>query len=190
MRKLILCVFSVLSLLVVSTVSAADTKGYFALKGGIFDPNNKTDGLKDFDTGTNFELAYGMKVHQNISLEFGAGYYKAELKEAGDTIKASAVPLTLTALVNIPMGNMGFNIGAGAGYYFTKIEMDLGVVSVSKEKGAVGYQAVAGLDFNLGQAMSIGAEAKYVQVKPDYSDLGGKAEMGGMIYNAVLKFKF
>ncbi|MDI6726353.1 MAG: outer membrane beta-barrel protein, partial [Smithellaceae bacterium] len=98
MKKSLFLVFIVFAFFLSSAAFAADTKGYFALKGGIFDPNDKTDGMKGFDNGTNFEAAYGMKVHPNITLEFGAGYYEA--KEKVLDLTGSAIPLTITALLN------------------------------------------------------------------------------------------
>jgi len=193
MKKSLLLVFVVFAFFLSSAAFAADTKGYFALKGGIFDPNDKTYGMKDFNNGTNFEAAYGMKVHPNITLEFGAGYYRAKDNVWG-LETASAIPLTLTALVNLPLGSViDLNVGAGAGYYFTKFEIE--ALGVSKEVGEVGYQVVGGVDFKIDPAISIGAEAKYVYVNPEYNFTAsgggkGKVEMGGMMYNAVLKFKF
>lgn len=190
----------------------AEGSGYVALKGGIFDPNDEDDGLKDFETGYNAEIAFGYRMNPNVAFEFGIGKYSSDFEESGFIIDvfgnvypaqisftASAIPVTATVKGIAPTGGgvVDLYIGGGLGYYMAKIEADLeisglGSASDSFDEEEVGFHVVGGAEFNVSENIALGLEAKWFTVEPEF-DFDGekeKVEFGGAIFNGILKFSF
>jgi len=195
-KKIVLAVSCLLCLSFVTAVQASDesTKSmYLAVKGGVFLPNSDSSGLKYFDNGYNGEAAFGLRLTDYLGLELGAGYYVTEAKDAapGNTKdKFTTIPLTANAIFTIPLGSaVNLFAGGGAGYYLSTFKPGGG----DKWSGnAFGYQALAGVDFNLGQRFSLGAEYKYLKTKPEFEHSGVKfkAEVGGSMLDAGIKLRF
>ncbi|MBJ6727396.1 outer membrane beta-barrel protein [Geomesophilobacter sediminis] len=202
-----------LCMMIVSVSAAFAESSYLSFKGGVFFPNAETDGLNDFKNGYNFEVAYGVKIHPNLALEVGTGYYESEIKDEFTntyldafgtpytvTPTVSAVPILVTLKVVAPLGPAAeIYAGAGGGYYYTMLEnrvKDLNGATVGTDESysasALGYHFVGGVDFNVSPQLSIGGELKYFNVKPSY-DVSGhsrQVQFGGTTANAVVKVKF
>ncbi|MBI4824001.1 MAG: porin family protein [Nitrospirae bacterium] len=216
MKKVIMAVITIfMAMLVATSVYAQDAKSYVDLKLGAFYPNQKEDGLKDFDIGPNIEADLGYKFNKNLAGEIGIGYIRTTAEFIYDPTTgekeedtASAIPITLTAKGILPLAGDKVELfaGAGLGYYFTKVEAEYVYPpnpvfndSVSKSKGAFGYHVVGGADYNITKTIALGFEVKWFSVKPDYGTVVsaggssldiGKVEGGGVITNLALKYRF
>lgn len=210
MKKILLS----LCLVVASATVSFAGDSYFNLKLGGFFPNNSSPGLTNFRTGYNVEGAVGAKIHPNLAMEFGIGYYESEIKSSftdtfydlasGTTYTAtptvSVLPVTATLKGVIPVGPIELYAGGGGGYYFTwfetKVKDHSGVVvgdlNDTYTSSDFGYHVVAGVDVSISSALALGVEVKRYFVKPEY-DITGRTEkidLGGTVANAVLKLKF
>jgi len=207
MKKVLLAV--VMFVMVFAAVPVFAANSYVALRAGAFSPNSDDQGLKDFDTGYNIEVAYGYKITPYFAVEGGVGRYSAK-REASytygsysstDTMTFSAIPITATAKGVLPLADDKFELygGAGLGYYlaYAKYESKSNVVgytesstsySNSDSASAFGFHVVGGADFNISETIAIGAEAKWISVEPEFS--GSAIKIGGLIFNAGVKFKF
>jgi opacity protein-like surface antigen len=193
MLKRLVVVSCLLCLGFVSAVQAEDEpikKGYLALKGGLFQPNSKDDGLKGFDDGYNAEVALGVRFAKMIGMELGVGYMEAkgDGKAISKDAKVKTIPYTANLILTIPLGSaLNLFAGGGIGYYTTKFSP-----GSSAEFKGIGYQGLGGIDFNLGQGFSIGAEYKYIEAKPEYKNSGitSKVKVGGSALDAGIKLRF
>ncbi len=169
---------------------------YVALRAGAFSPNSDDNGLKDFDTGYNVEVAYGYKIMPNFAVEGGIGKYSSGYEQdqisGKATATASAIPITATAKGVLPLADGKFELygGAGLGLYLSTLETELAGSSESYDTNAFGFHIVGGADYNLSKSIAIGGEAKWISVEPDFGSSGGSGKMGGLVVNAGLKYKF
>ncbi len=182
---------------------------YVSIKGGAFIPNkdggaNDSDGgLVNFDSGYNFEASYGFRFNKYFALETGLGVYLTDTKETVRTSYSATnarivvVPMTVSALVFLPLQKVDFFAGAGFGYYSaayrTETSSAYGNVSTDDTAGAFGYQVLGGIDFNFTPRFAIGGEVKYVQAKPEFTfpmSTNIKVNVGGTIINGGVKFRF
>ncbi len=199
-QKVLLAVVMFVMVFVAVPVFAGS--GYIALRGGAFSPNSDEEGLKDFDTGYNIEVAYGYKINPNFAVEGGIGRYSSEYEETvtiygvdySATATASAIPITVTAkgIIPLPGDKVEFYGGVGIGLYLATSEAEIAGVSMSYDANAFGFHVVGGADFNISDNIAIGGEIKWVSVEPEFDIVGVKYDTpyGGLIFNAGVKYKF
>lgn len=194
-------------LLVAVPTSPAFAELYGGVKGGAFIPNDKYEGLEDFDTGFGIEAFVGYRPNPNFGLEAGVGYYQSEWSETGPgfdgSATASAVPLTLTAKAFVPVSPTArLFVGAGVGAYFSEVEMELSApdfgmrLSDSPTDTAFGYHAVAGAEYLFSPRWGLMAEAKWFRAEPEFTfDFAGeqlatdKIDVGGWLFSVGLLFQ-
>lgn len=197
--------YSLAITLMLASAAQAETP-YAAVKIGAFLPNgrggtqaNQEGGLKNFDSGFNFEGGVGFYVAPYAIFEFGTGYYRAERSDniagTSQNYTLGTIPVTATAKYIISNDPFEFGIGAGAGYYFAAIDWEVANNSGSTHGTALGYHLVGNADYRLSEAVSIGAEIKWISAKPeiDLSLTGAgdkKWEIGGTFLNLAAKFRF
>jgi len=215
MKKIIqiIAVSVCLSIVQSSVTHADDTqplkKMYVEIKGGIFSPNsdgNETSndgGLKEFDSGFNFEGAFGARYNKYFALESGVGVYAADTKETIRTSvsatngKVVVVPITISAIAILPIDIVDLFAGVGFGYYSSTLKFATATTSGNFNQeysaGALGYQLIGGIDINLTQHIAVGAEIKYFEAKPEFDlplNTKVKVNVGGTIINGGFKFRF
>jgi hypothetical protein len=83
-------------------------------------------------------------------------------------------PVLASVRLQIPLGPVAPYVMGGGGYYFNSADLS----GISLDKGEWGAHAGLGLDFNLGMFM-IGAEGRYVWVKPDFGGTVGTVNLNG-----------
>lgn len=207
MKKIVFLGLILLMLLLLTPATYAQGNNYVDIKLGLFQPNDETSGLKDFDTGGNFEVVFGHKFNPNLAIEWGIGYYSSEYSEEGYVcygyycypgkleLTASAIPITVTLKGVAPLSpQVELYGGAGLGLYLATLEADLtvygigSVASASENDSPLGFHIVGGGTFYLSDTMGLGMEIKWFTVEPDFG-LGG-VEYGGRVFNAGLRFKF
>jgi opacity protein-like surface antigen len=196
-----------------------DPAGYLGLKLGYFIPNGDNEGLNGFNKVFAIGVAGGVKMAPWIAIELGGDYYKTKGNDTksllGFSYSADAkvttwsIPLTLKLILPVSKIVQPF-VGGGAGWYFTKVEVDgtgsfLNVDyspdawSYSKSANNIGYHAVAGLDINITPNFALGAEVKWCVAKLEFKDLStlefknitnDKINIGGTTINFVVKGMF
>jgi len=199
--------------MVFAAVPVFAENSYVSLRAGAFSPNSDDNGLKDFDTGYNIEIAYGYKIMPNFAVEGGIGRYSTKREESVSgtsygvdysdsfSVTASVIPITATAKGILPIADGKFELygGAGLGYYLASSEYESKTefegypelstsTSGSDSANAFGFHVVGGADFNISETIAVGGEAKWFSVEPDFG--GGSVKMGGIIFNAGVKYKF
>lgn len=169
------------------------SKGYVALKAGQFKPNTDygttSSGLKNFDPGMNYEIAWGQKTNKYFAFDFGLGYYSVSAK-SGSGAKTSVLDFTVSAIGILPISSVDLFAGLGGGVYSATLKS----TGTDATSGALGYQLLAGADINITKSIAIGGEVKYFQAKPEFKvvQTGEKVKInvGGTTYNGVLKYRF
>jgi opacity protein-like surface antigen len=168
---------------------------YIEFMGGLYAPS------KDFDIeGNDFKLddgfvaqiAFGHYFLPMLALELGGGYFESKAspaRPAGEP-KFQVVPLTATGKVLFPIGPIVEPYGLfGIGAYVTKAEVsgDVGNFEGSTET-AFGYHAGGGVNVNLGPVVFVGAEGRYIWVKPSFG--GDDIKLDGFTVTANLGLRF
>jgi len=189
------------SVAVFSTPASAEF--YFGIKGSAFLPNSSDDGLKDFDTGYGAETFAGYRFMPYFGLEAGAGYYESKWAEnflwVEESIKVSAIPVTLTAKGFLPLGDKArLYAGAGVGMYFAKAKLEASAesegltysVSEEADDSVFGYHAVFGGEFMVSSAVGLQIEGKWFKAEPEFSDISdGKGDIGGIMLSFGVLFQ-
>ncbi|HEU0264509.1 MAG TPA: outer membrane beta-barrel protein [Geobacterales bacterium] len=199
---------------------AEGESSYLSLKGGAFLPNGtgaspdgRDNGLANLNTGYNGELAIGFLPAPYAAIEFATGFFHCEadlaepLANRSVNVTAEGIPMTVTAKAIAHFDHLQLFAGAGAGYYFTILRAKTTNLNPPQQvladeefhASAPGYHLVAGGDIMLGKAVSIGAEYKWFNTRPEYNLRNSvwqptadkvKWQFGGAQANLVLTFHF
>jgi len=167
----------------------------------------------EFDTGFNIEASVGAMLGdlfpeavrgnqhlERISTEIGLGYYHSSFDEKenffGMTSSVEAdldvVPLTLTALYNLPVQGSDFELfgGVGLGLYLATVDAEvrvsdpvLGTFKVSDDDTELklGADFHVGVTYNVSPQLGVLAEFEYDAVSDD---------VGGTFLNVGMKYNF
>jgi opacity protein-like surface antigen len=194
---------------IVAASVPASAQYYAGARGSVFLPNDRVDGLSDFDTGWGLEAFAGLPIGPNFGIEAGVGYCRTEWSDSGEAIKeqsiVSAVPLTLTAKGYVPVGTLGrVYAGAGIGAYFAKAEIEGSwkeegieiAASDSSNDTAFGYHVVFGGEFAINPRLSLDAQVKWFRAEPKFSFFENSADansatvdIGGVLLSLGLLFQ-
>ncbi len=167
----------------------------------------------------NVEVALGYRFFKFFGAELGTGYYTARNAESGNDYykQMQVIPITLNGIFTIPIGSV-VNIfaGVGCGYYMEKAKFgytgsgwgytgsyyypgypiygDYKVTSTPRwnKYNTMGAQALAGIDINLTDSISIGGEYKYMYAPSKFKDDDDNShkQMGGQLFNVGVKFRY
>lgn len=176
-KKLTVVLLTVGLIMGLMNLAQAQPKSGFAAKVGYFMP-----GDEDVEDIWGSDFTFGVDhiwAFQPYGIGIGAEYFSKEEKETafGVTVKAEwrVIPLTATFLYFLP-GREGIYpyIGAGIGYYLTKVEYEVGWMGVplfggSAEESGIGFHAQGGI--TLGK--NLFAEAKYSTADVEGVEAGG-----------------
>ncbi len=161
---------------------------YMAGKLGIFEPNDDASGLAGFGTGAFTGGLVGLRIHPNVALEGEVDYYESGVR--GLDLRAN--PYIFNVRVIYPGGLFEPYLETGVGIYFAELDFDLGGGLVQSDTGVgVGFHLGGGLDFALGEGISLGAEFRWFTAKPDFRGIAGAdPDIGGLIVNLFLSLSF
>lgn len=163
-------------------VPAANAEGnYVVAKGGFYTPDSNS--LDGFDSGFAGEVALGHEFARNFGGEVAAGYFKADRSAISG--KMSAVPVTVTALLKLPLDVVELYAGAGLGAYRTKFEA---AGSASSSDTAFGYHVTAGGRADLSQQLFVGAEFRYLWAKASFDGTDRKLDGYATTINLGIRF--
>lgn len=159
---------------------------YATGKLGVYSPRSHFLTSVDFSKGFDGELALGRYINRYLAGEFGLGYFKTTTKSNQITV----YPLTVTGKGIYPLGGGELYAGAGIGAYFAKFESDTGrTLGVqSNNDTALGWHILTGGTFNVMPNLFVGAEIKYLWVKPSLAPWDSRLD--GMTATANLGVRF
>lgn len=199
MKKAFLCTLAVATVLSLSATAFAQRmqrgggappprhaefgEAYFFGHLGIFEPNDDTDGLEDFDSGYNVDIGLGSRVNENIAIEANLGHYQADGPFNSD---ASVTPLTFGARLILPQPVIEPYAGLGLGFYRTTLDAP----SASGEDSDTnfgGYLSL-GADAWLNPKVALNFEGKYHLVETEY--FGTDVNVGGWTINLGVRVGF
>lgn len=180
--------------------AAEKNPNYVLLKGGIYTPSSSHDvdninagSTTHFDKTTGFsgEIAAGHYFMPMLALEFGAGYF--ERKGSPDALpgetKLKVIPLVATGKALLPLGLIEPYGLFGIGAYVTEFSGKGDTVHIGDStKVTYGLHCGVGLNININDAFFVGAEGKYVWVKPSFG--GQDIKLDGFITTADLGIRF
>ncbi len=184
-------------------MSSSDMSGnasYFVIKGGTFYPAGKlsidnfngpaSSGL-NMQNGLNGELALGQYSDSgSLASELGIGYFESEGSPSGEpgSARLTAVPVYITWKFISSPGGLNPYLALGLGGYYTTLQVRGNTGSVSTQsKVTYGFHGGVGFNINLGSAMFIGVEGRYVWVK----DFGGRQiDLNGITTSINIGFEY
>jgi len=201
---------------VFSESGGSSGNNYFVLKAGVYTPVSSD--LKDLGFGASFngEVAFGHYFNKYFATEIGLGYLQSSGSLSGTyssgsdsysgTIKTDlwVIPVTLALKAVLPLNQFELYALGGAGAYFANGKLDVngsvttggskssGASSVSGSATAFGGFLGCGANFNINNNWYVGAEGKYLWVKPSFSFYGTdlKPDMSGWIVTGNVGYKF
>lgn len=168
----------VAAVLIVQPCFAADNN-YVVVKSGIYSPQARS--MRHFDTGFSGEVAFGHRVNENIAFEGGLGYFNTKrslLRTTSGIFREKdsmdIVPITLSLKVIRPAGKWDIFGMGGIGAYIISEDVKVngsvagwsGKASFDDTSTTYGVHLGAGLHYNISSSLFVGAEGKYVWVKP------------------------
>ncbi|MDD5761903.1 MAG: outer membrane beta-barrel protein [bacterium] len=164
---------------------------YFFAHLGLFDPNNDADGLKGYDSGSNFEVGFGSRVAPMFAFEGAFGAYGSD----SGSREATVVPMTIGARLIIPHPFIEPYVGAGLGLYFSKLKEDpVGTFSgIDDSSSDFGGYLSTGVDMWLNQRVALNFEGKYHFVQPTFQTNAGNdvdVNLSGWTVNLGVRVAF
>jgi len=185
MRRPMVALVAMLSLVSVPAF-AERFDNYATVKLGVFSPRSHFLKGLDFSNGFHGECALGHYFNRYLAGEFGLGYFKTTTENDQITV----VPFTVTGKGILPLGGGELYAGAGIGAYFAKAESDTGrgLGFQSYNDTALGWQILTGGNFNVMPNMFVGAEIKYIWVKPSFASW--ESRLDGMTATANIGVRF
>jgi opacity protein-like surface antigen len=175
MKKMLLCLTALLLL-----AAPAMAQSYYKLSVGYFSPENSA-----LDSTYNIQGAYGKSglFGQPVSVELGLGFAKPDAPR-GDVV---IVPVTLTALYEIPAEVRGFtfNVGGGIGYYFWNGRDGVWDTGSGSD---FGFHLQGGTEYKLSETFGLIGEVRWASA--DDTHRGFKVDLGGTTVNVGFVSRF
>ena len=164
---------------------------YFALKGGVYSPQNNLEILgfdtnKKFDTGFTGEIALGHYFDKFWALELGTGYFETRANTGIPvgpfvfpwSVDLRVVPLTIALKGIIPIGVVELYGIGGIGSYFLWSDVNATLSngsrhSVSDSEELFGSFLGIGVQFNVTPDVFVGLEGRYLwTTSSDFNEVG------------------
>ncbi|MFH1148049.1 MAG: outer membrane beta-barrel protein [Pseudomonadota bacterium] len=136
---------------------------YFFGHFGIFEPNDKREGLSGYDSGAYFDVGIGSNVAANLAIEGTIGVYSAD--GPGDVV---VLPVTVGARVVIPTRTLEPYAGAGVGFYHVDVEQD-SPRRIDDSDLTIGAYGMLGVDAWMTPKIALNIEGKYHWAEPSLS---------------------
>ncbi len=186
--------------------SAADTGLYFNADAGVNwaqDADFKVGGgsvdMKT-DIGFRFSAGVGYNLDKNWGVEFDTGYVWNTIDKVGGTSLSgdssfSHIPFIVNVVYRYPIGaQFETYIGGGAGGVYSILNIDEPGISDDDGDVVFGWQAIAGVRYNISETMSVGVGYKYLGTSEGEFKIGGiKVETDNLnnhAFGAVFNWKF
>ena len=160
------------------------------------------DGIK-WDTGVEFNVAYGMALMGDLALELGIGMSYNAMKERYDDLGQSAnldgelwqVPLMAHLVYEFHLGeSLVLGLSGGAGIQYNSITFDpfAGFPDgASQSSWTFRYEAGLELTWSLSETSALGAYAKYAWAPGIELNDGGEFQTAGnMGFGVIYRLEF
>jgi OOP family OmpA-OmpF porin len=173
--------------------SAADTGLYFNADAGV----NWAD-ADELDIGYRFSAGVGYNINKNWGVEFDTGWISNQFDGGGDS-SYSQLPFMVNVVYRYPLGaKFETYIGGGVGGVYGILDIDGTVAGISADDNdgdvLFGWQAIAGVRYNISETMSVGVGYKYLGTSEGEFKIGGmKVETDNLnnhAFGAVFNWKF
>ncbi len=129
-------------------------------------------------------LAYGFEMMGDVHGEIEVAYRQHEFDDSTAIAEPSFLTAAFNVVGNVPMG--GVTLTGGAGAFFGQYDSD---VSPLGEGTGFGLQLFGGVDFSLGNDVTLGGEFRYMTTVSDISlDLNRDVEYNSMAVMFNAKF--
>lgn len=170
---------------------AAYGQTYFVLHGGLFEPNDFSDGLRGYDQGWNFDVGVGSRVSPILAIEGMVGAYGAD----GGPNEVRVVPVTVGARLVLPNPVVEPYVGGGVGVYFTHLKepLSFGGIGTDDSDTTVGGYVSLGIDAWLNPRTALNVEGKYHIANPTFTNNAGGSfdvDVSGWAVNLGVRLAF
>lgn len=135
---------------------------YFTGHLGIFEPNDSSDGLRGYDSGSSFDLGIGSRVTPNLAIEGALGRYSASVGPNDVRVW----PLTFGVRVILPQPVVEPYAGLGVGFYFA--DLDEPSSGIDDSDTTLGGNVSLGVDAWLNPRVALNFEGKYHFAEPTF----------------------
>ena len=129
---------------------------------GLFEPNDDSDGLENYDTGGAFDIGIGSRVSANLAVDGTFGLHSAE-RGSDDVMVA---PLTFGLRLILPAPVVEPYVGGGLGLYFASL--DEPSTGINDDDTTIGGYVSLGVDAWLNPRMALNFEGKYHFAEPEF----------------------
>lgn len=184
MKRAAFLFVAVLLCLAPAAALAQNPTNAVTLKLGAYVPQADADD-DEFDSGFNGELSFTRHFHPNFAFELGVGYFTSESDNFDSEL--TVIPITLNLKAVYPVGGVELYALAGIGAYMAEIERGF-PFNTDDDDTTLGFQAGAGLNFNVTPVIFIGAEGKYFWAEPEL--FGNDFKINGFQATANLGYRF
>ena len=159
---------------------------YFILHGGVFEPNDFSDGLEGYDSGWNFDVGVGSRISPILAVEGTIGGYGAD--RGPDEVRV--VPVTVGGRLVIPNPFIEPYVGGGIGFYFVNLKEP--VNGIDDSDTTVGGYVSLGLDAWLNPRTALNIEGRYHMANPTFSSSFGDVDVdvSGWAVNLGVRLAF
>ena len=135
---------------------------YFFGHIGLFEPNDDSDGLEDYDTGGAFDFGIGSRVSPYLAIDGTFGGHSSDRGPDDVTV----VPLTIGARLILPSPVVEPYVGGGVGLYFASL--DEPSTGINDDDTTFGGYVSLGLDAWLNPRVALNFEGKYHVAEPEF----------------------
>jgi opacity protein-like surface antigen len=138
---------------------------YIAPHLGLFEPNDRFDGLEGYDSGFNLDVAFGSRISPIFAFEGTVGAFGAD---RGDD-EVRVVPITIGGRLIIPNPFIEPYFTGGFGIY--SASLDEPSTGIDDSDATFGGYLGGGVDFWLGPRVALNVEGKYHMVEPTFNSV-------------------
>jgi hypothetical protein len=155
---------------------------YFFGHLGIFEPNDRADGLRGYDSDMAFDFGIGSRVSPNLAVEGGLGVYTADMGRN----EVAVVPLTIGARLILPGPVVEPYFGGGFGLYFA--DLDEPASGIDDSDTTLGGYLSLGIDAWLNPRTALNFEGKYHIAEPRFD--GFDVDVSGWTLSLGVRVSF
>ncbi|MGA6992671.1 MAG: outer membrane beta-barrel protein [Candidatus Deferrimicrobiaceae bacterium] len=129
---------------------------------GLFEPNDDSDGLENYDAGGAFDIGIGSRVSANLAVDGTFGIHAADRGPDDVTV----APLTVGVRLILPAPVVEPYIGGGLGLYFASL--DEPSTGINDDDTTIGGYVSLGVDAWLNPRIALNFEGKYHLAEPEF----------------------
>jgi opacity protein-like surface antigen len=141
-----------------SPMGAGGKSSYAVLKGGIYIPEAKDMNGQDANNGFVGRVGFGYYITPYFSVEAALGYQEFKANTGSVERRYQMFPLEAAGKLGLPLDFIEPYVTFGLGGYYVMAKAGNYEVDTSR----VGFFGGVGVNFNLGNSVFVGVEARYL----------------------------